>query len=182
MGDPYRVNEFENLKGGRSKTPKGQESDAQRRYGDILGHSYPFPLRHARMPVEVRAAQFASFAALNGYEEAVEEEARLTEREIDLDDSVREMINQTLVEAEEQLMRGETVWLSVTWFQPDVHKDGGAYRTAAGRLKKIDYYRQVLWLAEIKSGNQPGLENIGGEIAVNFPQICRVELIEEEVE
>ena len=46
---------------------------------------------------------------------------------------------------------------------------------------QIDYYRQVLWLAEIKSGNQPGLENIGGEIAVNFPQICRVELIEEEV-
>ena len=125
MGDPYRVNKFENLKGGRSQTPKGQESDAQRRYGDILGHSYPFPLRHARMPVEDRAAQFASFAALNGYEEAVEEEARLTEREIDLDDSVREMINQTLVEAEEQLMRGETVWLSVTWFQPDVHKDGG---------------------------------------------------------
>ena len=122
------------------------------------------------------------FAALNGYEEAVEEEARLTEREIDLDDSVREMINQTLVEAEEQLMRGETVRLSVTWFQPDVHKDGGAYRTAAGRLKKIDYYQQVLWLAEIRSGNQPGLENIGGEIAVNFPQICRVELIEEEVE
>ncbi|MFR0944321.1 MAG: hypothetical protein ACLSH1_07805 [Clostridia bacterium] len=176
------MNEFENLKGGRSQTSKGQESDDQRRYGDILGHSYPFPLRHARMPVEDRAAQFASFAALNGYEEAVEEEARLTEREIDLDDSVREMINQTLVEAEEQLMRGETVWLSVTWFQPDVHKDGGAYRTAAGRLKKIDYYRQVLWLAEIKSGNQPGLENIGGEIAVNFPQICRVELIEEEVE
>lgn len=53
MGDPYRVNEFENLKGGRSQTSKGQESDAQRRYGDILGHSYPFPLRHARMPVDV---------------------------------------------------------------------------------------------------------------------------------
>ena len=72
MEDQYRVNEFENLKGGRSQTQKGQESDAQRRYGDILGHSYPFPLRHARMPVEDRAAQFASFAALNGYEEAVE--------------------------------------------------------------------------------------------------------------
>ena len=182
MEDQYRVNEFENLKSGRSQTPEGQESDAQRRYGDILGHSYPFPLRHTRMPVEDRAAQFASFAALNGYEEAVEEEARLTEREIDLDDSVREMINQPLVEAEEQLMRGETVRLSVTWFQPDVHKEGGTYRTAAGRLKKIDYYQQVLWLAEIRSGNQPGLENIGGEIAVNFPQICRVELIEEEVE
>ena len=152
------------------------------KYDDIIHTPWPRPTKRARMSLEDRAAQFASFAALNGYEEAVEEEARLTEREIDLDDSVREMINQTLVEAEEQLMRGETVRLSVTWFQPDVHKDGGAYRTAVERLKKIDYYRQVLWLAEIKSGNQPGLENIGGEIAVNFPQICRVELIEEEVE
>ena len=151
-------------------------------YQEIIGLPHHVSKTRPQMPMADRAAQFASFAALNGYEEAVEEEARLTEREIDLDDSVREMINQTLVEAEEQLMRGETVWLSVTWFQPDVHKDGGAYRTAAGRLKKIDYYRQVLWLAEIKSGNQPGLENIGGEIAVNFPQICRVELIEEEVE
>ena len=152
------------------------------KYDDIIHTPWPRPTKRARMSLEDRAAQFASFAALNGYEEAVEEEARLTEREIDLDDSVREMINQTLVEAEEQLMRGETVRLSVTWFQPDVHKEGGTYRTAAGRLKKIDYYRQVLWLAEIRSGNQPGLENIGGEIAVNFPQICRVELIEEEVE
>ena len=152
------------------------------KYDDIIHTPWPRPTKRARMSLEDRAAQFAPFAALNGYEEAVEEEARLTEREIDLDDSVRETINQTIVEAEEQLMRGETVRLSVTWFQPDVHKEGGTYRTATGRLKKIDHYRQVLRLAEIKSGNQPGTENIGGEIAVNFPQICRVELIEEEVE
>ena len=166
----------------RNQNPKGQESDVQRRYGDILDHPYPFPQRHARMPVEDRAAQFASFAALNGYEEAVEEEARLTEREVDLDDSVREAINQTLVEAEEQLMRGGTVRLSVTWFQPDARKEGGAYRTAAGRLKKIDHYRQVVWLEKGTSGNQPESEKMGGDISVNFPQICSVELIEEEAE
>ena len=79
-------------------------------------------------------------------------------------------------------MRGETVRLSVTWFQPDVHKDGGAYRTAAGRLKKNRLLPAGFVVGGNKSGNQPGLENIGGEIAVNFPQICRVELIEEEVE
>ena len=178
MADQYRVNEFEPPKGGRSPSRKRQENDIQRRYGDILDHPYPFPLRHARMPVEDRAAQFASFAALNGYEEAVEEEARLTEREVDLDEGVREAINETLVEAEEQLMRGEAVRLSVTWFQPDARKEGGSYRTAAGRLKKIDHYRQVLWLAEIESGNQSG----SGELAVNFQKICSVELIEKEAE
>lgn len=182
MEDQYRVNEFENSKSGRSQNKKGQESDVHRRYGDTLDHRYPFPLRHARMPVEDRAAQFASFAALNGYEEAVEEEARLTEREIDLDDSVREAINQTLVEAEERLMRGGTVRLSATWFQPDERKEGGAYRTAAGRLKKIDHYRQVMWLEKGTSGNQPESGKMSGEIAVNFSQICRVELIEKEAE
>ena len=84
------------------------------KYDDIIHTPWPRPAKRARMSLEDRAAQFASFAALNGYEEAVEEEARLTEREIDLDDSVRETINQTIVEAEEQLMRGETVRLSVT--------------------------------------------------------------------
>lgn len=182
MADQYIRNPSEFPKRANSQKQKGQESDVQRLYGDILDHPYPFPQRHARMPVEDRAAQFASFAALNGYEEAVEEEARLTEREVDLDDSVREAINQILVEAEEKLMQGETVYLSVTWFQPDARKEGGAYRTAAGRLKKIDHYRQVLWLAEIKSGNQPESEKMGREISVNFPRICSVELIEEEAE
>lgn len=178
MGERYIVNGFENSKSEQSQNPKGQKNDAQRRYGDILGHPYPFSLRHARMPVEDRAAQFASFAALNGYEEAVEEEARLTEREIELDESVREALNQTLVEAEEKLVRGETVWLSVTWFQPDARKEGGAYRTAAGRLKKIDHYRQEVWLAEAKEENQLECR----EMAVNFRQICSVERIETEAE
>ena len=93
MEDQYRVNEFENLKGGRSQTQKGQESDAQRRYGDILGHSYPFPLRHARMPVEDRAAQFSPFAALTGYEAAVKETARLTDDREELDEDEKTRLN-----------------------------------------------------------------------------------------
>ena len=92
MEDQYRVNEFENLKGGRSQTQKGQESDAQRRYGDILGHSYPFPLRHARMPVEDRAAQFAPFAALTGYDAVLAETARLTQNPVFLtEESLEEL-------------------------------------------------------------------------------------------
>ena len=96
MEDQYRVNEFENLKGGRSQTSKGQESDAQRRYGDILGHSYPFPLRHARMPVEDRAAQFAPFAALTGYDAVLAETARLTQNPVFLTEKSLEELNAQL--------------------------------------------------------------------------------------
>lgn len=178
MPDQYTGNPSESPKSDKSQTQKRQENDIWRRYGDILDYPYPFPLRHARMPVKDRAAQFASFAALNGYEEAVEEEARLTEREIELDEGARETLNQTLVEAEKKLARGENVQLSVTWFQPDARKEGGAYRTAAGQLGKIDHYRQVLRLTDIKEENQPE----GREITVNFRQIFRVELIEKKAE
>ncbi|MEI3102313.1 MAG: hypothetical protein V8T45_11485 [Oscillospiraceae bacterium] len=44
------------------------------------------------MPVGDRAAQFAPFAALTGYEDAVEEAARLTESKIELDrDRIEEL-------------------------------------------------------------------------------------------
>lgn len=40
-------------------------------YEDILFLEHPTSLRHPRMSVQNRAAQFAPFAALTGYEEAL---------------------------------------------------------------------------------------------------------------
>ena len=56
-------------------------------YDDIIHTKAPIPLRHGRMPVEDRAAQFAPFAALTGYEAAVEEAGRQTERKVELDEN-----------------------------------------------------------------------------------------------
>lgn len=50
------------------------------RYDDMINLPRPVSKRHAPMPQSARAAQFSAFAALSGYEEAVEETARLTER------------------------------------------------------------------------------------------------------
>lgn len=44
---------------------------------DIIDLEYPFELKHPRMPRHQRAAQFAPFAALSGYAEAIEETKRL---------------------------------------------------------------------------------------------------------
>ena len=38
--------------------------------------------------------------------------------------------------------------ITVTWFQPDERKDGGAYLTATGRLKKLDEIQRVLVLTD----------------------------------
>lgn len=50
-------------------------------YDDIIHLPHHVSSKHPRMPMAMRAAQFAPFAALNGYEKALEEtERKNTER------------------------------------------------------------------------------------------------------
>ena len=53
-------------------------------YSDIISLPHHTSTRHKRMSTEARAAQFAPFAALNGYKDAVLETARLTNSKIEL--------------------------------------------------------------------------------------------------
>ena len=45
-------------------------------YEDIINLPHPVSKRHPRMSMEARAAQFAPFAALTGYEDAIKETMR----------------------------------------------------------------------------------------------------------
>ncbi len=45
-------------------------------YEDIINLPHPEPRRHPRMPMENRAAQFAPFAALTGYDAVIKETAK----------------------------------------------------------------------------------------------------------
>ncbi|MBQ3797220.1 MAG: hypothetical protein II842_13290 [Butyrivibrio sp.] len=49
------------------------------RYSDIIHKDRPKSKNHVPMPLENRAAQFAPFAALTGYDDAIAEAARLNE-------------------------------------------------------------------------------------------------------
>lgn len=42
-------------------------------YDDIINHPRHVSKRHPQMSIEQRAAQFAPFAALTGYEEAIQD-------------------------------------------------------------------------------------------------------------
>ena len=90
------------------------------------------------MPVGDRAAQFAPFAALTGYEEAVEEAARLTDNRTELNRDRIEELDRELRRLKEHIK--ERPKAEIIFFKPDERKAGGAFVTAYGEVKKIDEY------------------------------------------
>lgn len=100
-------------------------------YDDIIGLPHPTSERHPRMPVANRAAQFSPFAALSGYDDAVKETARLTGSRIELTEDEKSVLDAKL----QRLAPSENV--VITYFQPDGRKQGGAYLTACGEVKRI---------------------------------------------
>lgn len=102
-------------------------------YEEIINLPHHESERHARMSMLDRAAQFSPFAALTGYEAAIEETARLTDSKIELDESEKAVLNQRLCEA---LDCGEPV--HITYFLPDERKAGGAYVCTTGKIMKLD--------------------------------------------
>jgi hypothetical protein len=87
-----------------------------------------------------RAAQFSPFAALTGYDAAVKETARLTDERIEPDEGTKVAMNERLLMIQEQL--DDQSQVSITYFQPDNRKDGGAYIVATGCVKKLDEYER----------------------------------------
>lgn len=88
------------------------------------------------MAMRERAAQFAPFRALSGYEQAIWETTRQTDAPPSPDESRAAALNEKLLLL--QAYQEERPEVSVTFFRPDERKEGGAYETVSGRLKRID--------------------------------------------
>ena len=116
------------------------------KYDDILHLPHPTSAKHPRMPISERAAIFSPFAALTGHAGAIAETARLTERKMELDEDTKAELDRRQAVLLEHIK--EQPEITVTWFQPDERKDGGAYLTTAGRLKKIDQVERRLFLLD----------------------------------
>lgn len=111
-------------------------------YEDIMHLSRPVSTRHLPMSMHDRAAQFSPFAALTGYDAAIEETARLTDRQAELAESGKEVLDKKIRAIQDAI---DTIpEVTVTFFEPDLRKAGGAYRTVTGRVKKIDEYNKAL--------------------------------------
>ena len=124
-------------------------------YDDIINLPHPTSKRHPRMPVHDRAAIFSPFAALSGHGAAIAETARLTEQRIELDEDTRAELDRRQAVLLEHM--DEQPEITITWFQPDERKDGGAYLTTTGRLRKFRELERILVLAD---GTEIPLEDV----------------------
>lgn len=131
-----------------------------RNYEDIQNHKRYQLKHHTPMSLESRAAQFAPFAALVGYDEEIGEAARLTDGREELSEDAIDALNQAfqkLLEHEE-----ERLLVTVTYFQPDAKKDGGRYMTYTGNFRFYDAEKRVMKFVD-------GMV-IGAEL------VCRIEI------
>lgn len=118
------------------------------RYDDIINLPHHVSATHTPMPVADRAAQFSPFAALTGYEDAIDETARLTQEWVELDENEKERLNEKLQQIRNQLSIHPQVMF--TYFEPDQKKQGGAYLTTEGRVKKIEEPRGAFLMEDGK--------------------------------
>lgn len=114
----------------------------QWKYEDMLYMPHRVSSTRPQMDISVRAAQFSPFAALTGYEAAIEETRRLTEDFVELDEGRKEELNKKLQVLMEQAEESQKA--VITYFKPDMRKEGGEYVEVIGKLKKVNFYEQCL--------------------------------------
>ena len=117
-------------------------------YDDIINLPHYESKTHPRMSMHQRAAQFSPFAAVTGHDAAVKETERLTDKQIDLDERQKVELDEKLRIISEHL--GQNPEVKITYFEPDQKKDGGAYITVSGFIKKIDVYEKKIVLQDGK--------------------------------
>ena len=132
------------------------------KYDEIMGLPHHVSKTRPQMPMSDRAAQFAPFAALTGYDSAIKETGRLTDEKIELDVealSALDMKYQLLMEALD-----EAPEVTITYFQPDERKVGGKYVSAVGAVKKIDDFERRITMRDGTRIPMDDVLSIDGEL------------------
>jgi hypothetical protein len=124
-------------------------------YDDIINMPHHVSATRPQMSATNRAAQFSPFAALTGYDAAIKETARLTDKRIELDEDSIADLDVKLRILQDRIADHPDV--SVTYFRPDDKKEGGAYVAATGSVKKIDDYERAIVMV---SGEKIAIEDI----------------------
>ena len=132
------------------------------KYDKIMGLPHHVSKTRPQMPMSDRAAQFAPFAALTGYESAIKETGRLTDEKIELDEeslTALDMKYQLLMEALDDAPE-----VTITYFQPDERKAGGKYIAATGAVKKVDDFERRITMRDGTRIPMDDVLSIDGEL------------------
>jgi hypothetical protein len=116
------------------------------KYLDIINLPRHISTRRAPMSISNRAAQFAPFAALTGYESSIREAARFTEQRVEPDEDQKAAINEKLQYISRHI--DERPEITALYFRPDERKNGGQYVTMSGKVVKFDVNEKTLWLED----------------------------------
>ena len=111
-------------------------------YADIINLPHHVSTVHPQMSMAQRAAQFSPFAALVGYEDVVEEIRRQTDPERELNEDEKTELDRRMGVIAANLEKNPVV--TVEYFVPDSHKDGGEYLFKSGVFEKISPAERVV--------------------------------------
>lgn len=117
-------------------------------YSDIIDHLHYVSKTRPQMSELERAAQFSPFAALTGYDAAIQETGRLTDERMEIGEEEKAMLDrkqQYLLE-----IISDKPEITVSYFKPDERKSGGAYVSVTGKLKRLDDVERMLVLTDGK--------------------------------
>ena len=116
------------------------------KYEEIINLPHHVSKTRPQMPMSDRAAQFAPFAALTGYDSAIKETGRLTDERIELDEDALTALNikyQFLMDTLD-----EEPEIKITYFMPDERKAGGEYVSVIGVVKKVDDFERLITMQD----------------------------------
>jgi len=135
-------------------------------YEDIINLPHHVSKKHPQMSILSRSAQFAPFAALTGYDDAVKETARLTDKRLEIDEGLKNILNNKLQYIlENKLLQPE---ITFTYFVYDNKKSGGKYIEKTGVVKKIDLNEKYIMLKDKTKISIDEIINITGDILENI--------------
>ena len=129
------------------------------KYDSII--NYKYEMKHERMSINNRSAQFAPFSALAGYSELIYEKGRLTDSKKEIGDDVKEILDYKLNVINSNIFLHPNV--IITYFVKDKTKNGGSYQKINGIIKKIDFYHKLIILEnneKIKIDNIINIDSI----------------------
>ena len=116
--------------------------ESRKKYADIIDLPHHQSDTRPKMSNYDRAAQFSPFAALTGHADSIKETARLTDEYSEPSEEMKAIMNEKILFLMEQLENQPEI--TITFFKPDEKKQGGAYITITGVVKKIKTYERQI--------------------------------------
>lgn len=120
------------------------------KYDDLMEINWPMPTGHPPMSMDLRAKIFSPFAALRGYEEALEERRKITVPKVELTDDKKEQLDYVLSELETMLKDTQHPIVKIVYYDIEKGMNEGVYRQVTGMLSRLDFSAMVLQVVNQK--------------------------------